>query len=259
MRDFGRDVGFLRDAEQLVQRSVDALPFIAHVRRVDAAVPPGGFGEGDELIGLGIAGGCVLERGPDTEPALLHKRVDDRRHVRELGGGGSTIRISDHRETNLCGAHERRDVERGALLLELREIAVEIAPVLAVMPFLHRVRIVQDQLVRERCNRAAFSCDFGGNDLRDLREDAIVDEHVGLGLAHHVDEAGRDDQTVHIEGLTGRRRAEKPDRGDPITAQRDVALVTRIAAAVDNPPAFENQIVGAVTPGSCAHASQGDK
>ena len=86
MRHFRRDVGFLRDAEELVQRIIDVLAFIAHVGRVDAAVPPGSLGEGDELVGLGIARRCVLERGPYTQPALLHQRVDKRRHVRELGG-----------------------------------------------------------------------------------------------------------------------------------------------------------------------------
>src|SRR5256885_11927257 len=57
------------------------------------------------------------------------------------------ILIADHSEAHLRRADEGRDVERHALPLELCEVAVQVTPVFAVMPFLHGVGIVLHQPV----------------------------------------------------------------------------------------------------------------
>ena len=172
MRHLGRNLRFLGDPEDFVQRLVDMLAFIPHVGRIDAAVPAGGARERDQLVGLGIARGRVFERRPHAQRALLHQRVDDRRHVRELRRSRVAILIADHSEAHLRRADEGRDVERHALPLELCEVAVQVTPVFAVMPFLHGVGIVLHQLVGERRDRATLAGHFRRDALRHLRQDA---------------------------------------------------------------------------------------
>src|SRR2546422_5750891 len=43
---------------------------------------------------------------------------------------------------DLRGANERRDVQRRPLLRELREVAVQVAPVFAIVPLFHGIRVV---------------------------------------------------------------------------------------------------------------------
>ena len=111
------------------------------------------------------------------------------------------------------------------------------------MPFLHGVGIVLHQPVGERRDRAALARHFRRDALRHLREDAVVDQRVDLGLAHHVDEAGGDDEPAHVHCVLRRRGAEKTDCSDAVSADRDVAAVARVAAAVDDPAALQDHVV----------------
>src|SRR6266567_1618868 len=156
------------------------------------------------------------------------------------------VRLSHHGEAHLGRAHEGGDVERRALLRQLREISVQIAPVLAIVPFLHGIRVVQDELIGQRGYGAPLARDLGRDPLGDLREHAVVDERVDLGLAHHVDEARGDDQPGHVQGLACLGSAQEPHGSDAITADGDVPAVARIAAAVHDPAVLEKQIVAAV-------------
>ena len=259
MRHLRRNVRLLRDLEQLIERRVDVHAFVAHVRRVNPAVAPGRLRERDQLVGLRVARGGVFQRSPDAQRPLLHQRVDNGRHLRQFRRRRCAILFSDDRKPHLRRAHERRDVQRRSLLLELREIAAEVAPILAVMPLLHRVRIVEDQLVGQRRDRAALSGHFGGDALRDLREHPVIDEDVGLGLAHHVDEPRRNHEAGHVHRVACRGSAEESHGGDPIAAQRHVAAIARVAAAVDDPATLQQDIVGSIIARGGRHATPGDQ
>ena len=54
--------------------------------------------------------------------------------------------------------------------------------------------------VVQRCRRAAFAGYLGGDALKDLRRQMRIHQHGQLGLAEHVDEAGRDDHAVRVDG-----------------------------------------------------------
>ena len=127
-----------------------------------------GFGERNQLVDLRVTGGRVFERGPDAQCSLLHQRIDECRHARQLLRRWRPIVLPHDGEPHLRRPHERGDVERRALLLELREITVQITPVFAVMPLLHRIGIFPDQLIGKRRNRATLPGDFGGNALGDF-------------------------------------------------------------------------------------------
>src|SRR5437773_4409119 len=130
----------------------------------------------------------------------------------------------------------------------MREIAVQVAPVIAIMPLLHRVRVVLREPVRERCDRPAFAGHFGGDALRDLAEHAIVDQDVDFRLAHHVDEAGSHHQAGHVGGLAGGGAAREADPGEALAPDRDVPPVARVSAAVDDPAALEHEVVWTTGP-----------
>ena len=125
------------------------------------------------------------------------------------------------------------------------------------MPFLHRIRVVEHQPLGERRDGAAFTGDLGRDALGHLRQDAIIDERVDLRLAHHVDEAGSDDEAAHVERLTRRGGAEESHGHDPIAPNGDVSVMTGIAAAVDDPTALQDQVVRAVTTCRRAHPAAG--
>src|SRR5205823_1597867 len=66
---------------------------------------------------------------------------------------------------------------------------------------------------------------------------------VDLGLAHHVDESGRDDQQVYVERLPRLGSPQESHGGDTITPDGDVPPIARIPAAVHDPPVLEDEIV----------------
>ena len=55
----------------------------------------------------------------------------------------------------------------------------------------------------------AFAGDLGGDALKDFRGQARIDQDRHLRLAQHVDEAGRDDHAVRIDGALARRCAQR--------------------------------------------------
>src|SRR5207237_6519440 len=111
------------------------------------------------------------------------------------------------------------------------------------MPLLHGIRVVQDEPIGQRRHRSPLAPNLGRNALREFREHAIVDERVDLGLAHHVDESGRDDQPLYVERLPRLGSPQESHGGDTITPDGDVPPVAGIPRAVDDPSAFENEVV----------------
>jgi len=243
MPDLRRDVGLARDAERLVQRLVDLPAFISHVRRVHAAVTPRRFRERDDLLGRSVDGGSILDGCGETQRTLQHRGIHQGDHVRQLFGCRVAVLPAHDRHANLRRADERRDVDGAFGAREVREIAVQIAPVLLDVVPLHPHGILRDEHVGEGRDRAALARHFRGDALGDLAEESVVDQDVRFRLPQHVDEAWGNDQPRDIEGLARSGGSEVPDRGDPIARDGDVARIARVAAAVHNPAAAQDDVV----------------
>src|SRR5437899_5896907 len=256
--DLGRDAGLARDAERLVERLVDLTALVAHVGRIDAAVAPGRLRERDDLFGGCVDRGGILERRGDAHRTLLHGGIHERNHAGQLLRCRRAILLAHHGEAHLCGTDERRDVDRAAGAREVREVAIQIAPIFLHAVLLHPHGVVRDEEVREWCDRAAFPGDLGRDALADLAEHPIVDQHEPLGLAEHVDESGSNHQAGHVDCVARLRAAEVSDRGDAVAADGHITGVSRIPAAVDDPAALEDHIVGSIGSGGRAHAARGD-
>ena len=57
-----------------------------------------------------------------------------------------------------------------------------------------------------------------------------------------VDEARRNNESVHIDGLA-RRAGGRPDRRDPVALHRDIGNPLRLARAVNDPAAANDDVV----------------
>ena len=66
----------------------------------------------------------------------------------------------------------------------------------------------------------------------------------------HVDEAGRDDQSRGIDTPRGVRAGQVPNGGDPPVQDSDVGLPPLRAAAINDRPAGNYQIIGLATAGA---------
>jgi len=71
-----------------------------------------------------------------------------------------------------------------------------------------------------------------------------VDQDRELGLAQHVNEAGRDHHAVGVNGLLCAGMRKVTNGGDATVAHTHVALVPRRAGTVDDVAVTDDQIVG---------------
>ena len=90
---------------------------------------------------------------------------------------------------------------------------------------------------------AALAGDLSGDALRDLARDAVVDEHVELGLPEQVDEARRDDQSAGVDPLLGLRILQIADRSDAIADDGDIGAEPGRAGPIDDPAAGDEHVV----------------
>src|SRR6266545_988879 len=256
--DLGRNAGLPGDAERLVQGGVDLPALVAHVRRVHAAVTPRGFRQRDDLLGRSVEGGGILDRRGEAQGALPHGGLHERDHAGQLLGSRAAVLLAHDGYADLRRPDERRDVDGAARAREMREVAVEIAPILLDAVLLHPDGVVGDQRVGERGDRPAFPRHFGGDSLSHLAEHPVVHQDARFRLAEHVDEPRRDDEAGHVERLARPEAAfaQKADGGDAVAADRDVAGVARIAAAVDDPAAPQEDVVGTAGPVAAAEQQQ---
>ena len=72
-----------------------------------------------------------------------------------------------------------------------------------------------------------------------------------------VDEAGRHDQPARVDLARGLRVREPPDRGNPIAANPDIGLKPRVAAAIDDAAAADQQIIWRLLR-ACREDGEGD-
>ena len=115
MPDFRGDVGAAGDLENFFHRIVDGVGFAALVRDVDAAVLMRDFRQFDDLIGFRKTRRHVLQRSRNSERAVFHRVGDQLLHLLQLGRRGRAIVIADDVLAHLGRAHERAEVDAGAL------------------------------------------------------------------------------------------------------------------------------------------------
>ena len=103
MVDLGRRAAPARDGDQLGDRLEQAVVLIPDVGDVHPARLVGRRGQGHELVGRGIEGGLVDQRGTDAEGALLHGLAHETLHLRQLGGIRRPVGVAED-----VFAHRRR-------------------------------------------------------------------------------------------------------------------------------------------------------
>ena len=91
---------FAADADGFVDGIENGVAFAAHVSGVDAAVGTGCAREGDELLGLCVGRGRILQRGGDADGAVAHGLADEGLHLGELGGRGLHVGVAEDHAAN---------------------------------------------------------------------------------------------------------------------------------------------------------------
>jgi len=234
------------------ERLHDSVALAAHVGRVDAPQRGCRLRQGDELSCLRIGSRRVLERRRHADGAVAHGRAHQLLHPSQLGGIGLHVVEAQHGCAHLGRAHEGREVDPDALLLEALEVVAQAAP---VGIDLERRVDRGERLpggVGLRCDRRALAGDLRRDALMDLRRQARVDQDRQLGLAEHVDEARGDDPTRGVDGALARSRAQGTDGGDAAVADADVAGNPRRAGAVDDAPVRDDEVEAGRRRSECA-------
>ena len=242
--DLGRDLGALGNRDHLVERLHHLVALGALVGDVDAAVLGRGLRQRHELVGGREAVRDVLQRRADAERALAHRAGDQRLHLGDLVGGRRPVGLADDVVAQAAGADEGADVDGRGRALEPGEVLVERAPVLGHLEEVVAGLAVGHHLVVHRRNRHAFAGDLGGDALGDLAGRPAVDEHVELGLAEQVDEAGRHHQAGGVDPRRGLGRRQVAERGDPVAGDADVGAEPRGAGAVDDLAVGDHDVEG---------------
>src|SRR4051794_40505136 len=85
-----RTAGFPADAVDLIHRAKESLDIVAaHVRDVDAAEGSDGLAQCNELVGVGVTTGDIVEAGGQADRSLLHGLAHQAGHAVTLPPAGS--------------------------------------------------------------------------------------------------------------------------------------------------------------------------
>jgi len=239
----------LRRRDRLADRVEDPTRLVAHVRGIGAAVPPDwlqervqlrrsreGSGRGEEPRGEpGGAGGEPLLQEPPHPgqlPVVGRAVIEAYRHraqsvVADLHRG---VHRGRGKAIHVLGESAGARLDPGS---EAREI------------LLKQPRAARR---RGRDREAAMTDHLGGHPLEYLafRRGRIGQREVGVGL--HVDEAGRDDEAVHVERRAGGGPVPRRERYDDPVPDRDVGARRRRSGPVQDRAPPNDQIVHRACP-----------
>ncbi len=244
MPDFDRNVAFASDAQSFVDRRQDAIALVAHVGGIDAAEFRRLRSQRDQLFGLRVGSGRVLERSRDSDGAFAHGLPDQFSHLVQLRGGRLFVVIAQHHAPDLGGADVAGQIDSHALFFQTGKVLLKAAPVGRDVIVIVAVAVGLDDGVIQRRDRTAFAGDLGRDALVDLRGQARIHQDGQFRLAQHVDKAGSDDHAVDINRARALRVAQISDGGDFAVANADVARVPRRAGAVDDVAVGDDEIEG---------------
>ena len=231
MKEVDRQLRFLGDANREVQLLVLLHALAADVRHVDAIRGGDGLRQLDHFLRMRRT--AALESRDQSPRPLAHRAKRQLLHPLQLRGVRRPRAVAHDDETYLVVGHLRDDVHRDALLPERAPVAGEVGP--GVL----RVR----QAVTRR-HRRALADDVHGHALPHLALGVAVVQQRLIGMGVEIDEAGGHDETACVD-LPGRARVgQPPDGRNAVAADRDVGVERRIARAVDNLPAADEEVIG---------------
>jgi hypothetical protein len=145
----------------------------------------------------------------------------------------AAVVLTHHHGANLRVADCLDDVHRQALQVEVLEVLGHRLP----------AALGGELVIERRLGRTLAGVDRRNALGEQVERRRRVLEHRRGGLAHHVDEAGRDDQPGRVDHLAGFRVLEPADGGDPAVAHADVGEEPGRAGAVDHASAADDDVV----------------
>ena len=190
------------------------------------------------------------------------RRVNASRTIARIASRSSAVAslvraLAHHVRAHRRVRHVRPDVDRARHALERVEVLGERLPV-PVDPLgergagdvLDAFHQLDEPLVAVRAHRreadAAVAEDRGGHAVPARRREVRVPGGLAVEVRVHVDEAGRDEQPVGVDGRAGRARRPGRPRRSRRRRPRRRPCARRRAGAVDDGPASDHEIVHGV-------------
>ena len=150
---------------------------------------------------------------------MLHHAL----HGRELFGRRVHVFRPEQIHAGSCRADVRGDVHRNALALEQLQVFAERRPFDGIL----EVALLRDEVLlhlgRQRPHGLALAHHLERHALAQLALAATVDQERFVRPGQHVDEAGRDGLPGRVDLAARLARRLRPDIGDAIALDRDVA------------------------------------
>ena len=243
MIDFGRSARAFGDGDQFVDRLDQIVALVAHVADVHTAALGRGFGERDQLGRFGVESGGVDERTSDPHRPFVHGKAHGVLHGRELGGSGVDIALAERVDAHRGSADEAGDIGRDAALFQLGQILAEGAPVDVIFDVALPLGFEFGHALGIGAHRIAFAHHLERDALANVAlARAILDQAFGRP-AEHVDETGGDGQAGGVEGFAGGAGERRADGDDLVLHDPDITHERRPAAAIDNCPAANDEVI----------------
>ena len=168
-------------------------------------------------------GGPLNELATPSAPCSMASRTSARMRSSSAADGGPGF-LAVHRGPDLARPHVAADIRRNPLLQELREVGVEILPALAGR------------------GRPALAENHRGHALADHALRVAVFDDGEIGVVVDVDEAGRDGEAGGVDGARRGAPGQSAHGGDLPLPDGDIADVRRVAGAIDDAAAVNQQI-----------------
>ncbi len=247
--NFDRHIPLAADLDGLVDRFEQAVGFGPHVGDVDAAVRGHSFGELDQLARGGVFAGRIDEGRGEAERAVFHGSFHRGGHLREFAVDGSPCampfpymrivvaptndpKFGDAPCCCMASSQSRNPWGLAKRALVLRALSSVSAA---------RVRPLAGALVEPSPMISVVTPWVSFAD-----QAAVAGEQRAARLALNIDEAGSDHHSARIDsqlGERGRKRAGWGDALDAVATNSDVAMEPRVAGAVDDSAAGDDDVV----------------
>jgi hypothetical protein len=218
-----------------------------HVREVIAAARAQRLRERDELVRLGVGARRIDEPRGKSPRAGVHRVAEPALHRAQLTGVGGPRLEAQGGDAQGAVADEVDHVHRGSECAQQVEVLTEGLPRQigrlpdATDPALHeRLLLAADRRRGER----AHADDFRRHTLADLGLGGRAREVEEVGVRVHVDEAGRDRATGHVEHAIGGAGQARRHRDNALALDRHVRRAAGLTSPIDHGAAADQERPG---------------